>query len=91
VFLADDSTTKIVGRGRVRLKLQYGRSRNIPSFLHISGLERNQISVSNMSDAGVHTLILKDTCKMVIGPMVLMNGVWIGTLYTLLGNVNSTG
>jgi hypothetical protein len=44
-----------------------------------------------MSDAGVHTLFQKDTCKMVRGAMVLMKGVHIGTLYKLLGNVDSTG
>jgi hypothetical protein len=59
--------------------------------LHILGLSRNMISISNMSDAGVHTLFQKDTCKMVRGVMVLMKGVRIGTLYKLLGNVNLTG
>jgi hypothetical protein len=59
--------------------------------LHILGLERNLIYVSKMSDAGVHTLFHKDSCKMVRGAMVLMRGVWIGTLYKLLGNVDSTG
>jgi hypothetical protein len=59
--------------------------------LHIPGLERNLIYVSKMSDAGVHTLFQKDTCKMVRGVMVLMKGVQIGTLYKLLGNVDSTG
>jgi hypothetical protein len=44
-----------------------------------------------MSDARVHTLFQKDTCKIVRGVMVLMKGVQIGTLYNLLGNVNSTG
>jgi hypothetical protein len=91
VFLGDDSTTKIVGRGRVRLTLQDGRSRTLPGVLHILGLERNLIYVSKMSDAGVHTLFQKDTCKMVRGVMVLMKGVQIGTLYKLLGNVDSTG
>jgi hypothetical protein len=56
VFLGDDSITKIVGRGRVRLILQDGRSRTLPSVLHILGLDRNLISVNKMSDAGVHTL-----------------------------------
>jgi hypothetical protein len=55
------------------------------------GLERNLISVSKMSDAGVHTLFHKDSCKMVRGAMVLMKGVQIGTLYKLLGNVDLTG
>jgi hypothetical protein len=48
------------------------------------------ISVSNMSDIGIHTLFQKDSCKMVRGAMVLMKGAWIGNLYKLLENFNST-
>jgi hypothetical protein len=59
--------------------------------LQILSLERNLISISNMSDAGVHTLFHKDLCNMVRGAMVLMKGVWIGTLYKILGNANSNG
>jgi hypothetical protein len=59
--------------------------------LHILGLARNLIYVSKMSDAGVHTLFQKDSCKMVKGQIALMRGVWNGTLYKLLGNVNPTG
>jgi hypothetical protein len=77
MFLGDDSTTKIVGRGRVRLILQDGRSITLPGVLHISGLEINLISVSKMSDARLHTLFQKDSCKMVKGVAVLMKGDWI--------------
>jgi hypothetical protein len=91
VFLGDDSTTKIVERGRVRLILQYGRKRTLPGVIHILGLEKDLIFVSKMSHVGVHTLFQKDSCNMVRGVMVLMKGIWIGTLYKLLGNVNSTG
>jgi hypothetical protein len=58
--------------------------------LHILGLAKNLIFFGKMSDAGVHTLFQKDSCKMVKGAMVLMKGVWIGTLYKLLGNFDST-
>jgi hypothetical protein len=57
--------------------------------LHIPGLERNMIFVSNMSDVGVHTLFQKDLCKMVRGAFVLMKVIQIGTLYKLL-SVDST-
>ena len=60
-------------------------------MLHISCLERNLISIINMSDVGVYTLFQKDTCKIFRGVMILMKEVWIGTLYKLLGNVNLTG
>jgi hypothetical protein len=73
------------------MMLQYGRSRTLPGVLHILSLERNLIYVRKMSDAGVHTLFQKDSCKMVRGVMVLMRGVWIETLYKLLGSVDSIG
>jgi hypothetical protein len=91
VFLGDELTTKIVGRGRVRMILQDGRSSTLPCVLHITGLERNMIYVSKMSEAGVHTLFQKDMCNIVIGVMVLMKGSPIGTVYKLLGNVDLTG
>jgi hypothetical protein len=59
--------------------------------IHISSLEINLIYIIKMSDAGVITQFHKDMCKKVRGTMILMKGVWIGTLYKLLGNVDSIG
>jgi hypothetical protein len=84
VFLGNDSTTKIIGRGRVKLRLIDGRIRTLPGVLHIPGMDRNLISVSEMEDAGVKTIFEKGTCRMVRGEMVLMKGVRFGTLYKLL-------
>ena len=86
VFLGDDRKARIVGRGKVKLKLQGGRVRTLPGVLHIPALARNLISVSKLDDAGVKTMFEKDTCKMVRGALVLMWGVQIGTLYKLLGS-----
>jgi hypothetical protein len=44
-----------------------------------------------MDDAGVKTMFEKETCRMVQGEMVLLRGVWIGTLYKLLGTTISDG
>jgi hypothetical protein len=65
VFLRDDSTKKIMGRGRVKLLLKYGRIRTLPGVLHIPKLARSLISVSKLDDAGVNTVFGKNTCKMV--------------------------
>ena len=86
VFLGDDRKARIIGRGKVKLKLQGGRVRTLPGVLHIPALARNLISVSKLDDAGVKTVFEKDTCKMVRGALVLMWGVWIGTLYKLQGS-----
>eukprot|EP00253_Pinus_taeda_P012798 PITA_12798 len=86
VFLGDDRKARIIGRGKVKLKLQGGRVRTLPSVLHNPALARNLISVSKLDDAGVKTVFEKDTCKMVRGALVLMRGVRIGTLYKLQGS-----
>jgi hypothetical protein len=57
------------------MELQDGRKRNIPSVLHILGLEINIIYVSNMSEVGMHTLFQKDLCNMDRGVLFLMRGV----------------
>eukprot|EP00253_Pinus_taeda_P028658 PITA_28658 len=56
VFLGDDRKARIVGRRKVKLKLQGGRVRTLPSVLHIPALARNLISVSKLYDAGVKTM-----------------------------------
>jgi hypothetical protein len=91
VFLGDDSTAKIMGRGRVKLLLKDGRIRTLPGVLHIPKLSRSLISVSKLDDAGVDTVFGKNTCKMVRGAMVLMRGVRCGTLYKLLGSTYTNG
>jgi hypothetical protein len=91
VFLGNDSTTKIIGRGRVKLRIIDGRVRTLPCVLHIPILARNLISVRKMDDAGVKTIFEKETCRMVRGAMVLLRGVLFGTLYKLQGITISDG
>eukprot|EP00253_Pinus_taeda_P010300 PITA_10300 len=82
----DDRKARIIGRRKVKLKLQGGRVRTLPGVLHIPALAKNLVSVSNLDDAGIKTVFENDTCKMVRGALVLMRGVQIGTLYKLQGN-----
>jgi len=63
--LGDDRKARIVGHGKVKLKLQGGRVRIFSSVLHIPALARNLIYVRNLDDACVKTVFEKDTCKMV--------------------------
>jgi len=87
VFLGDDRKARIVGHGKVKLKLQGGRVRTFPGVLHIPTLARNLIFVCKLDDAGVKTVFEKDTYKMVWGALVLMQGVQIRTLYKLQGSM----
>jgi hypothetical protein len=91
VFLGDDSTTKFLGHGRVKLLLKYGRIRTLPGVLQISKLVRSLISVSKLDDAGVDIIFEKNTCNMVRGAMVLIRGIQYGTLYKLLGSTYTNG
>ena len=90
VLLGDDSPTKIVAQGKVWLILKDGRRGTIMGMLNIPSLARNVIYVSRMSDAGVHTLLEKDTWKMVWEALVFMRGIRIGTLYKLLGRIDGS-
>eukprot|EP00253_Pinus_taeda_P021072 PITA_21072 len=65
VFLGDDRKARIIGPGKVKLKLQGGRVRTLMGVLHIPALPRNLISVSKLDDAGVKIVFEKDTCKIV--------------------------
>jgi hypothetical protein len=91
VLLGDESTTKIMGRGRVKLLLKYGRIRTILEVLHITYLARSLISISKLDDACVDTLLGKGTCKMARGEMALMRGFRCGTLYKFLGSTYTGG
>jgi len=86
IFLGDNRKARIIGRGKVKLKLQGGRIRTLLGVLHIPALAVNLIFVSNMDDAGVKIVFEKHTCKMVWGELVFMREVRIGTHYKLLGS-----
>jgi hypothetical protein len=60
VFLGYDLPKKIIGCGRVKLLLNGGRIKTLPSMLHIPSLARNLIFVSKIADVGVKTVFEKD-------------------------------
>jgi hypothetical protein len=91
VFLGDDSITKIMGRGRVKLMLKDGWIRTLPGVLHIPKLAKSLISVSKLDDAGVNIVFGKNTWKTVEGEMVLMRGVQCRNMYNLLGRTYTNG
>eukprot|EP00253_Pinus_taeda_P026942 PITA_26942 len=86
VFLGDDKKARTIGCRKLKLNFQGGRIRTLMGVLHIPSLARNLISVIKLDDAGIKELFDKDTCKMVWGALLLMWGVWIGTLYKLQGS-----
>lgn len=83
VFIGDGKKFRIVGNGKLKLKLQGGNIRTLPSVFYIPALSRNLIFVRNMVDASVKIMFKKGTFKMIWGALILMRGVFIGTLYKL--------
>ena len=65
IFLGDESTTRIIGRGKFKLRLIDGRIRTLLSVLHIPSFAKNLIYARKMDDAGVKTIFEKETCTMV--------------------------
>ena len=65
VFLGDEKKSRIKRCGKVKLNLQGGRIRELPSVFHILGFAMNLSFVSKMDDAGVKIIFKKYTCKMV--------------------------
>jgi hypothetical protein len=91
VFLGYESTTKIKGRGKFKLKLMDGRIRTLRGVLHILGLAKNLISIRKVDDVGVKTVFYKETYRMVQEAMVLLKEVRFGARYKLQGSTISDG
>jgi hypothetical protein len=65
IFLGDDSTTKIIGRGKFKMRLIDRRIRTLSGVIHIPGFARNLIYVRKMDDAGVKPIFENETYRMV--------------------------
>ena len=65
VYLGNYSPANIIGRSRVKMKLEDGRIRTLPRVLHIPNLARNLISIRKMDVAGVKTMCGDGGCKKV--------------------------
>ena len=63
--MGDDRKVRIIGRRKLKLKLQGGSVRTLLGVLHIPTLARNLISISKLDDVGVKIVFEKDTYKMV--------------------------
>jgi hypothetical protein len=91
VFVGDDSTTIIIGQGKVKLRLIDGRIRTMFGVLHILALAKILIYVGKMDDTGIKTIFENETYRMVRGEMVLLKGVRFGTMYKLQERTISDG
>ncbi|KAE8706762.1 Retrovirus-related Pol polyprotein from transposon TNT 1-94 [Hibiscus syriacus] len=71
VYLADDETLKIVGKGDIRLKLPNQTTWTLKGVRHIPGLKRNLISVGQLDDEGFSTTFSGCEWKITKGALVI--------------------
>jgi GAG-pre-integrase domain/Zinc knuckle len=89
VYLGDDESCDIIGRGDVQISMPDGRQLRLQRVRHVPKLTRNLISVSQLADdAGFETKFTKTSWKLIKGAIIVAHGQRDGTLYKVL-NENS--
>jgi len=64
VYLGDSRTTPILGKGKVLLKLTYGKTLALSDVVHVSSIRVNLISVAMLSKVGVKVSFESDKIVM---------------------------
>eukprot|EP00253_Pinus_taeda_P008516 PITA_08516 len=86
VFLGYDRKARIIGRGKVKLKLQGGRVRTLSGVLHIPALARNLISISKWMSRCKYRVRERIPARWFEEELVLMREFRVETLYKLQGS-----
>ena len=90
VLMGDDEPCKIVGKGKVRIKLDNGNEWIIKDARHIPAMKRNMISTGNLGDSGCLSTFGEMWWNITKGSMVIAKGHNIGTLYLFHHNIDSS-
>ena len=86
MLLEDDSSCKIIGCERVKIKFHDGRLRTLLGMEHIPPLPRNLISISKMLDTNLNFSLNNTWCKLAHRSMLLTWQVQDVTMYRILGS-----
>ena len=81
MLLGDDEPCKIVGKGKVRFKLNNGSEWMLKYVRHIPTMKINLISIGQLRDSGCLSMFRETWWKITKGSMVIAKGDMIGTLY----------
>ena len=81
VLLGNDEPCKIVGKGKVWIKLNNGNDWLLKDVRHIPAMKRNLISTGQLGDGGCLSTFGETWWKVTKGSMVIAKGNRIGTLY----------
>ena len=81
MLLGDDEPCKIVGKGKVQIKLNNGIEWLLKDVRHIPSIKRNMISTWQLGDSGCLSTFGETWWNVTKGSMVIEKGDRIGTLY----------
>ena len=90
VYLADNKTLEIEGKGDVSIQTPAGNQWTLQDVRYIPGLKKNLISIGQLDSTGYAAEFGKSSWKIVKGAMVVARGTKSGTLYTTAECINMT-
>ena len=88
VLLGDDEPCKIVGKGKVRIKLNNGSEWLLKDVRHIPSMKRNLISTGQLGDSHCFSTFGETWWKITKGSLVMEKGDRVCTLYLCSHNTD---
>ena len=89
VLFGDNEPCKIVGMGKVHIKLNNGNEWMLKYVRNIPTMKINLISTGKLGDSGCFSMFGKMWWKITKGALVIEKGDRIGTLYLCPHNIDS--
>ena len=83
VFLGDNKSCEIIGKGDILLQLEDGGQWLLKDVHHVPKLKRNLISVSQLFAQGYYPSLHPDNWKVTKGSRIIAKGNKVGNLYLL--------
>lgn len=83
VFLGDNKSCEIIGKGDILLQLEDGGQWLLKDVRHVPNLKRNLISVSQLFAQGYYPSLHSDNWKVTKGSRIIAKGNKVGNLYLL--------
>jgi len=90
VYLADNKTFEIEGKGDVSIQTSTKNQWTLQDVRCIPGLKKNLISIGQLDSTGYAAVFGKSSWKIVKGVMLIARGTKSGTLYTTAECINMT-
>ena len=85
--MGDNEPCQIVGKGKIKIKLQNGNHWLLHEVRHVPKLSRNLISAGQLGDEGCVVTFNDKNWKVSKGSLVVAKGVKVGTLYLCIGHI----